>query len=67
MLRVKVNLMRARCVRDIGFPQVRDRVGAAEHAAGSDVCVDLVAVYAEAGASEHGLSSGDWCLHRNRG
>ena len=67
MLRGNVNIMHSRCVRDTGIPHVRDRAGAAEHAAGSDVCVDLVAVYVEAGASEHGLSSGDWCLHRNRG
>ena len=59
--------MHCTCVRAAGIDHVSDHVGAAEHAAGSDVCVDLVAVHPEAGASEHGLSSGDWCLHRNRG
>ena len=54
-------------VRDAGIRHVRDPAGTAERGVSLDVCVDLVTIHLEAGASEHGLSSGDECLHRNRG
>ena len=64
MLRGNVKLMNSRCVSNAGIRNVHSHAGAAEHAVGSDDCVDLVAVYAEAGASEHVLDSGNLCLHR---
>ena len=67
MLSCNVELLHSWLVFDAGIRHVRDPAGTAGRGVGLDVCMDFVAIHLEAVASEHGLSSGDWWLHRNCG